>query len=84
MEKINIRNIIKLISIILVIMFFVPTFMVSCSGQNINISAAQVMSGVSVQSFGEKQQISEPSPVLILLLLIPVAIVEKALTIFMY
>ena len=68
--KKNCKTIIKAISLLLIILFFVPAFAVSCSGEKVNVSAAGAMGGYS-SDYGE---VSSPQPALILLLLIPIAI----------
>lgn len=70
-EKIlNLRNVLRLCSVLLIIFFFIPSFMVSCSGANVEISAMNAMAGLSV----EGQQVSAPSPLMVLALLLPAAI----------
>ena len=68
-EQVTVRNIIRAISVILAVLFFVPSFMVSCSGSKVNISAVNAIGG---RVNGE--EVSSPNPGLIILLLIPVAI----------
>lgn len=70
MENINARNIIRALSLILVCMFFVPTFLVSCSDQEVTLSAGQIMKGIEFQ--GEK--IVQAYPVMIFYLLLPVSL----------
>lgn len=54
---------------LLIIFFFVPSFLVSCSGANVRFSAARAMVGVRYN--GEK--VSEASPICVLLILLPIA-----------
>ena len=45
------KNIIRVLSVIVTIIFFCPTFLVSCSGQTIDVSAMNVVGGI--KSYGE-------------------------------
>lgn len=46
-KHIHVKNIIRLLSILLMVFFFVPSFMVSCAGYgNIKISAFKAMTGI--------------------------------------
>ncbi|NLY49181.1 MAG: zinc-ribbon domain-containing protein [Clostridiales bacterium] len=69
-KGINIGILIKIVTLLLVIMFFVPLFAVSCSGQIFEFSAARLTTGYSYQ--GDK--LVEPHPVCILLIILPVAV----------
>lgn len=70
MKSIRVKHVIKFASIIIAILFFFPTFTVSCSGQNVNLSACKVMTGIRY----EGETVTEPHLILALLLLLPVAI----------
>ncbi|RKM55225.1 zinc ribbon domain-containing protein [Butyrivibrio sp. X503] len=64
------KNIIRVLSIIVTIIFFCPSFLVSCSGQTVEVSA---MTGVTgVKSYGET--VAEPHPIMLVCLLLPIAI----------
>ena len=69
-NNINIKNLIRAISVIVIGLFFAPTFLVSCAGQTAKISMKTMMVGTSYM--GEK--VIPPHPILIVLLLIPIAI----------
>lgn len=69
-EYVTFKNIIRVFSIIIIFLFFIPTFMVSCSGQNIDISAKTAMVGMSYG--GEK--VVDTHAVCIIFLLLPIAI----------
>lgn len=69
MRTIPYRKIIRIISIIAIIFFFIPAFTVSCSGQDISVSAAHVLVGYEIQDYG---QIADPNIAAILFLLFPV------------
>lgn len=66
----TLRNVIRALSVLLIIFFFVPSFMVSCSGESVKFSAASAMVGVKYE--GEKM--SEASPMVALLIILPIAI----------
>lgn len=44
-EIINLKNLLRLLSLIIVYFFFVPVFLVSCSGQKVNVSGVRVATG---------------------------------------
>ncbi|MBR4671374.1 MAG: zinc ribbon domain-containing protein [Butyrivibrio sp.] len=64
------KNIIRVLSVIVIIIFFCPTFLVSCSGQTIDVSAMNVVGGI--KSYGES--VVKPQPLLLICLLLPIAI----------
>ena len=64
------KNIIRLLSILLMVFFFVPSFMVSCAGYgNIKISAFKAMTGIKI----EGESVSDPKVICIIMLLLPIA-----------
>ncbi len=63
----KIKHIVQILALIAAILFFVPTMCVSCSGIDIRVSGAKIMTGISL--YGEK--ISDPVPIVILSLLLP-------------
>lgn len=65
----TIKNVIRALSVLLIIFFFVPSFMVSCSGAHVKMSAANIMVGVKYN--GEK--LTTASPISALLILLPIA-----------
>ena len=68
--KNNFKTALKAIALLLIILFFVPSFAVSCSGQTFNVSAFSAMGGYESDTLG---QVSDPQPILIVLLLLPIA-----------
>ena len=79
MEKIirmfiNFKGVIRLLAFIAIIMFFVPSYAISCSGYDINLSQANLAIGKSVTFYGETERTSFFLPFL-LALLIPIAII---------
>ena len=53
----SMRNIFKMLSLVCIVITFCPTFLVSCSGQKLDVSAMDLVTGISV--YGEK---SDPYP----------------------
>ncbi len=68
--KNNFKTALKALALLLIILFFVPSFAVSCSGQTFNVSAFSAMGGYESDTLG---QVSNPQPILIVLLLLPIA-----------
>ena len=66
----HVKNIIRLLSILLMVFFFVPSFMVSCAGYgNIKISAFKAMTGIKI----EGESVTDPKIICIIMLLLPIA-----------
>ena len=69
-KHIHVKNVIRLLSILLMVFFFVPSFMVSCAGYgNIKISAFKAMTGIKI----EGESVSDPKVICIIMLLLPIA-----------
>ena len=69
-KHIHVKNIIRLLSILLMVFFFVPSFMVSCAGYgNIKISAFKAMTGIKI----EGESVTDPKIICIIMLLLPIA-----------
>ena len=66
-EKVTLKNVIRVFAIILEIVCFVPTFLVSCSGEQINVSVLKLLQGIDV----EGTTITEANPVCIIYFLMP-------------
>ena len=63
-KHIHVKNIIRLLSILLMVFFFVPSFMVSCAGYgNIKISAFKAMTGIKI----EGESVSDPKVICIIM-----------------
>lgn len=62
----SMRNIFKMLSLVCIVITFCPTFLVSCSGQKMDVSAMDLVTGISV--YGEK---SDPYPVCCIALALP-------------
>lgn len=66
----NAKNIMRLLALACIIFVFCPTFLVSCSGQDIKVSVMTAVGGIS--AYGEK--VIEPHPIMLICLALPVAI----------
>lgn len=64
------KNVLRVLSLLCIIFVFCPSFLVSCSGQNVNVSVMTAVGGVS--AYGEK--VVDPHPIMLLCLLLPVGI----------
>lgn len=64
----SVKRILKVLSLLCIIFVFCPSFLVSCSGQKVNVSVMTAVSGVSV--YGEK--VVDPYPIMLVCLLIPI------------
>lgn len=71
MKKIELEWVIRILSLLLILCFFIPSFAVSCSYQTVNINGVQLAMGIS----NEYGRISSPQPVILLVLLIPAVII---------
>ncbi len=69
--KPTVRNAVRMMSAVCIIIFFCPTFMVSCSGQDIGVSAAGVVGGLKYHG----STIGGAHPVMLLALLLPAALI---------
>lgn len=67
-KLITVKNIMRVLSLCCIAFVFCPTFLVSCSGQNIEVSVMTAVGGLS--SYGET--IVEPKPIMLICLLIPI------------
>ncbi len=66
----NLRNVIRISSALLIIFYFIPSFMVSCGGVDVNISAMNSTFGIRANG----ELISPANPGMIMLLILPAAI----------
>lgn len=69
--KIPYKLIIKICAVVMIVFFFIPTFTVSCSGQEVSISPVGATFGYEIEDYG---QISDPALGLLFLLAIPIAL----------
>ena len=65
----TVRTVLKVLLLLCVIFVFCPSFLVSCSGQNIDISAMTVVKGMSMMG----ETVVDPQPVMLIVLVLPVA-----------
>lgn len=74
-SKLTVKSILKLICFILLLTFFIPSCLVSCSGVEIKVSGFNAMTGVTVDTgFAGKEQVSEFNFGAMLMLLVPLAL----------
>ena len=66
----TVRNVINVLAVLVVILFFCPTFLVSCSSENIRVSAAGTVGGIKYHG----ERVADAYPLLLICLLLPVAI----------
>lgn len=67
---ITLKNVMRLLSVLCAVFVFCPVFLVSCSGNDMNISAMIAVKGISVY----EQQVVDPHPVMLICLLLPIAV----------
>lgn len=66
----TVKKVMRVLSLLCIIFVFCPSFLVSCSGQTIDVGVMSAVSGISM--YGE--QIVEPHFIMIVCLFIPIAI----------
>lgn len=66
----TVKRVLQVLSVLGIIFVFCPSFLVSCSGQNINVSVMTAVGGLS--AYGEK--VVDPHPIMLVCLLIPIAV----------
>ena len=69
-SMVNVKNALRVMSIICIVFVFCPSFLVSCSGQEMKVNVMTAVGGVS-SSYGDK--IVSPQPIMLLCLLLPMA-----------
>lgn len=69
-SMLTVRNVMRGLALFCIVCVFCPSFMVSCSGKNMNVSVMTAVGGVSV--YGEK--VVDGYPIMLLCLLLPVAV----------
>ena len=68
MDKFKIKHLMRIISLVAILIFFLPTFIVSCSDQTVSVSAVRLVGGVKY--YGE--YLINPQLWVLLLLALPV------------
>lgn len=66
----TVKNIVRVFAILCVIFVFCPSFLVSCSGEEVGVNIMTAVGGVS--AYGEK--VVDPHPIMLICLLIPVVV----------
>lgn len=65
----TIKNILRILSILCIVFVFCPSFLVSCSGQDVKVSVMTAVGGLETTYGG---RIVDPHPIMLICLLIPV------------
>ena len=68
--EITVKKILRVLSIMITIFYFCPTFLVSCSGQKVEISAWTVTKGISMYG----STVVKPHLIMLVCMLLPIAI----------
>lgn len=66
----TVKKVMRALSLLCILLVFCPSFLVSCSGQKVNVNVMTAVSGVSM--YGE--QVVEPHPFMLICLIIPIVI----------
>lgn len=69
-KQVSLKNLIRLVALLVMVIFFMPTFLVSCSGKDLEVSAARTMTGYNFQ--GEK--VIESHLICAIFILLPIII----------
>lgn len=69
-KQVSLKNLIRLVTLLIMVIFFMPTFLVSCSGRDLEVGAARTMTGYSFQ--GEK--VIEPHLICVIFIFLPIII----------
>ncbi len=66
--KLTVKNVLRILSVLCVIFIFCPAFLVSCSGQTVDVNVLTALAGV--ESHG--QTLAEPHPIMIIAIILPI------------
>lgn len=66
----TVKNVLRVLAALCIFFGFCPAFLVSCSGQNVKISAIKAAVGISFHG----ERIAKPYPVLFVCVLLPIAV----------
>lgn len=69
-SRFNVKRIVRILSLICIVFFFCPAFLVSCSGQEVEVDAMTAVGGMSM--YGET--VVEPHPIMLICLLAPIGV----------
>ena len=64
----TVKNVLRMLSLLVIIFVFCPSFLVSCSGQTVNVSVMTAVGGA--KAYGET--VSDPHPIMLICLIIPI------------
>lgn len=68
--RFTVKNILRILTVLCMIFVFCPAFLVSCSGQDVNVNVMTAVEGV--KAYGETMV--KPQPLMLLCLLLPIAV----------
>lgn len=68
--RFTVKNILRILTVLCMIFVFCPSFLVSCSGQDVNVNVMTAVEGV--KAYGETMV--KPQPLMLLCLLLPIAV----------
>lgn len=68
--RFTVKNILRILTVLCMIFVFCPAFLVSCSGQDVNVNVMTAVEGV--KAYGET--VVKPQPLMLLCLLLPIAV----------
>ena len=72
-KMLTVKNVLRTLSILCLVFVFCPAFMVSCSGQDVDVNVFTAIGGV--ESYG--QTVAEPHPIMLIALLLPILLVAS-------
>lgn len=64
----TVKRVLRVLSLLLIIFVFCPSFLVSCSGQKVNVSVMTAVGGA--KAYGET--VAEPHPIMLICLVLPI------------
>ena len=67
----TVKNVIRVLSMLCIVIVFCPTFLVSCSGETMNVNVMTAVGGLE-SSYGAV--VVDPQPIMLLCLILPIAI----------
>lgn len=71
-KKYNVKLMIRIIEALVFILFFVPSFTVSCSNQNVNVSGVDIMAGMKTE---DGVYVVDPHPIMFVVMLLPIVLI---------
>lgn len=68
--KFTVKNVLRILTALCIVFVFCPSFLVSCSGQDVNVNVMTAVKGVT--AYGETMV--KPQPLMLVCLLLPIAV----------